>query len=88
VYGKGLQEVETKESKVEYLEGDVVLLRTPGNRNFRFEVFNLRIRLDHDVLGNRSIVSFGKKAYEGHLLATRWIRLDLIMACGNLALGG
>jgi hypothetical protein len=73
---------------IRHLEGDVVLVRTPGNRNFRFEVFNLRIRLDRDVLGNRSIVSFGKKAYEGYLPATRWIRLDLIVACGDLGLGG
>jgi hypothetical protein len=73
---------------IRYAETDVVLVRTPGNRSLPFEVVNLRIRLDHDVLGNESIFRFGKESYESHLTATHRICLDLVVASGELALGG
>src|SRR5260370_13460506 len=52
---------------ISYSETEVVLVRAPGNRSFRFEVLNLRIWLNHDVLGSKSILRFGKEAHKGHL---------------------
>src|SRR6266705_3147194 len=80
-------DVEPNLARIGHPEADVVLVHAPGDRSLRFEVVNLRIRLDHNVLGSKSIFGFGEESHESQLTATRWICLDLVPAPDGLALG-